>query len=128
MLRNAPLYSYVPAKDPERARRFYSEKLDLGAGEPVAGGFSFQCGDNTAFFIYPTPNAGTNQASCAFWQVNDIRSVVAWLKGRGVKFEHYEMHDGKWDGDVFTGGGAHAAWFKDTEGNTMAVIEDAPGG
>jgi hypothetical protein len=25
---------------------------------------------------------------------------------------------------IFTGGGAKAAWFKDSEGNIMAVIQD----
>lgn len=28
---------------------------------------------------------------------------------------------------VFTGGGAMAAWFKDSEGNIMAVVQDLPG-
>ncbi|HYC43876.1 MAG TPA: hypothetical protein VED01_00185 [Burkholderiales bacterium] len=39
-----------------------------------------------------------------------------------MKFEKYDMPDVDDDG-IQTGGGAKAAWFKDTEGNIMAVIQ-----
>ena len=29
MLQNAPMYSYIPAKDVARARRFYEDKVGL---------------------------------------------------------------------------------------------------
>ncbi len=47
------------------------------------------------------------------------------LEARGVVFEHYDLDDddGAWDDGVFTGGGAKAAWFKDSEGNILALIE-----
>jgi hypothetical protein len=77
----------------------------------------------TACFLYPTPNAGTSRASQAFWQVEDIEAEVAELRARGVTFEKYEM-PGMAENDVLTGGGAKAAWFKDTEGNIMALIQN----
>lgn len=79
--------------------------------------------DGTAAFLYPTDNAGTSSASQAFWQVEDIEREVAELKARGVTFEHYDMPDLETDGEIVTGGGARAAWFKDTEGNILAVIQ-----
>jgi predicted enzyme related to lactoylglutathione lyase len=124
MLKSAPLYAYVPASDMERARQFYEDKLALGRGRPSGPGLIFQFAGGTAFLLYPTPNAGTNEASCAFWQVGDIKATVAWLKGRGVVFEEYDTPDVKTEGSIFTGGGAMAAWFKDTEGNIMAVVQD----
>jgi hypothetical protein len=39
-----------------------------------------------------------------------------------VKFEKYDMPDVDENG-ISTAGGAKAAWFKDTEGNTMALIQ-----
>jgi hypothetical protein len=41
---------------------------------------------------------------------------------QGVKFEKYDMPDVDENG-ISTAGGAKAAWFKDTEGNTMALIQ-----
>jgi hypothetical protein len=90
----------------------------------VAGGVVYEFGKGTACFLYPTPNAGTSRASQAFWQVDDIEREVAELKKRGVKFEDYDMPDMKKEGSIFTGGGARAAWFKDSEGNILAVIQE----
>ena len=125
MLQNSPLYAYIPAKDGSRARKFYEEKLGFKAARAaVAGGVVYEFGKGTACFLYPTPNAGTSRASQAFWQVDDIEREVAELKKRGVKFEDYDMPDMKKEGSIFTGGGARAAWFKDTEGNILAVIQE----
>ena len=125
MLQNSPLYAYIPAKDVPRARRFYEDKLGFKPREEVAGGVVYEFGKGTAAFLYPTPNAGTSRASQAFWDVEDIEREVAELKKRGVKFEDYDMPGMKTENGIFTGGGARAAWFKDSEGNILAVIEQA---
>jgi predicted enzyme related to lactoylglutathione lyase len=125
MLQNSPLYAYIPAKDVSRARKFYEEKLGFKAREEVEGGVVYEFGKGTSCFLYPTPNAGTSRASQAFWQVDDIEREVAELKKRGVKFEDYDMPDMKKSaGGIFTGGGAKAAWFKDTEGNILALVQE----
>jgi catechol 2,3-dioxygenase-like lactoylglutathione lyase family enzyme len=123
MLSTAPIYTYVPVRDLERCRRFYEEKLGLGPGEPSGPGLTFRCGNGTAFFMYPSPGAGSNESSCAFWQVNDAQAVVDWLKGRGVVFETYPALGMQPGHEIHVGGGAKAAWFKDTEGNIMAIVE-----
>jgi predicted enzyme related to lactoylglutathione lyase len=124
MMQKFPMYAYIPAKDMARARRFYEEKVGLEPGPQVGGGVTYEFAKGTACFLYQTPNAGTSKASQAFWQVHDIARLVAELKGRGVKFEDYgEMPGMKREQEVYSGGGAKAAWFKDSEGNTMALIE-----
>jgi predicted enzyme related to lactoylglutathione lyase len=124
MLQNSPFYAYIPAKDVSRARKFYEEKLGFKAGQETAGGVVYEFGKGTAAFLYPTPNAGTSRASQAFWQVDDIEREVAELKKRGVKFEDYDMPGMKTKDGIFIGGGAKAAWFKDSEGNILAVIQE----
>src|SRR5574341_675446 len=124
MLPEAPMYSYIPAKDVGRARKCYEETLGFKPKHLTAGGVVYECGKGTACFLYPTPNAGTSLASQAFWQVEDIEREVTELKSRGVKFEEYEMPDMKPANSIYTGGGAKAAWFKDSEGNTLAVIQN----
>jgi catechol 2,3-dioxygenase-like lactoylglutathione lyase family enzyme len=125
MLQNFPMYAYIPAKDVDRARQFYERTLGFRPKEEIAGGVVYEFGDNTACFLYPTPNAGTSQASQAFWQVEDVEREVAELKARGVKFEDYDLPGEKSPSGVLTAGGAKAAWFKDTEGNILAIIESA---
>jgi len=123
MLQNSPLYAYIPAQDVARARRFYEDKLGFRPREEVAGGVVYEFGKGTAAFLYPTPNAGSSRASQAYWQVADIEREVAELKKRGVKFEDYDMPGMKTENGIFTGGGARAAWFRDSEGNILAVIQ-----
>ena len=123
MLQKSPMYAYIPAKDVERARKFYEEKLGFEPKEEVAGGVVYECAGGTACFLYPTDNAGTSKASQAFWQVEDIEREVAELKRCGVKLEEYDMPEMKTENGIATGGGAKAAWFKDSEGNIMAVIQ-----
>jgi predicted enzyme related to lactoylglutathione lyase len=123
MLQKSPVYAYLPAKDVARARNFYEQKLGFKPGKEVAGGVVYEFGDQTACFLYPTPNAGTSRASQAFWQVDDVEREVAELKSRGVQFEEYDTPEMKTENGIFTGGGAKAAWFKDSEGNTLAVVQ-----
>jgi predicted enzyme related to lactoylglutathione lyase len=123
MLQSSPLYAYIPAKDVARARQFYEQKLGFKPGRELAGGVTYEFAGGTACFLYPTPNAGTSKASQAFWQVSDIEREVAELKSRGVEFENYDMPGQKSASGVVTAGGAKAAWFKDSEGNIMAIIQ-----
>ena len=128
MLQDNPLYAYIPAKDVARARRFYEDKLGLKPQQEIAGGVVYAFGGGTAAFLYLTPNAGTSQASQAFWDVKDVDAEIRALKARGVVFERYDDLPGERspEGAVIEGG-AKAAWFKDSEGNIMAIIETMKG-
>jgi predicted enzyme related to lactoylglutathione lyase len=117
------MYAYLPARDVARARRFYEGQLGFQVKEEVNGGIVYESGKGTAAFLYPTPNAGTSAASQAFWAVEDVEREVAELKAKGVTFLHYDMPGIDMKGEIATGGGAKAAWFKDSEGNILAIIQ-----
>jgi predicted enzyme related to lactoylglutathione lyase len=123
MLQDTPMYAYIPAKDIARARAFYEQKLGFRPKGVSDSGVVYECGGRTGCFLYPTPNAGTSRASQAFWQVDDIEREVEALSARGVVFEAYDM-PGQQSNGIVTAGGAKAAWFKDSEGNILAVIQD----
>ncbi|MBB1061477.1 VOC family protein [Marilutibacter spongiae] len=123
MLQDHPIHAYLPARDVVRARHFYEQVLGLVPGAELEGGVTYAFGGGTAAFLYPTGNAGTSLASQAFWQVDDIEREVAALKQRGVRFEHYDMPDTEWEGDIGSSGCVRAAWFKDSEGNILAIIQ-----
>lgn len=123
MLQSSPLHAYIPAKDVARARAFYEQKLGFRPRSEHAGGVTYEFGKGTTCFLYPTPNAGTSRASQAFWQVEDVDREIDELKSRGVVFEEYDMPGEKSPSGAITAGGAKAAWFKDTEGNILAIVQ-----
>ena len=124
MLQKSPMFAYLPAKDVNRARQFYEQKLGFKPKREAAGGVVYEFAGATACFLYPTPNAGTSRASQAFWMVEDVEREVAELRSKGVVFEEYDMPGLKTHNGIAIGGGAKSAWFKDTEGNILAVVQD----
>lgn len=124
MLQSSAMYAYIPAKDLARARRFYEQTVGLRAKQETNGGVVYEFAGGTAAFLYPTPNAGTSQASQAFWSVQDVDAEIQALKSRGVQFERYDDLPGERSPQgAVTAGGAKAAWFKDSEGNIMALVQ-----
>jgi len=128
MLQSYPMYAYIPARDVARARKFYEGKVGLKPQQEIAGGVAYRFGDHTACFLYDAGDAaGTSRASQAFWKVDDLEREVSQLRSRGVEFEHYEPDEiggMTMNGDIAAGGGGKAAWFKDSEGNIMALIQE----
>jgi catechol-2,3-dioxygenase len=124
LLQQSPLYAYFPARDLNRARRFYEETIGLEPKSANEGGVTYEFADGTAAFLYVTDNAGTSKASQAFWSVADVDREIVELKKRGVVFERYDDMPGERspEGAVIAGG-AKAAWFKDSEGNILAIIQ-----
>jgi catechol 2,3-dioxygenase-like lactoylglutathione lyase family enzyme len=123
MLKTAPIIPYIPVTDVARARKFYEEKLGLNPKEEYAGGVIYECGNGSWVFMYPSAGVGTSKASTAFWAVDDVAVEVADLKSRGVVFEEYDMPGVKTVNSIATGVGAKTAWFKDSEGNILAVSQ-----
>jgi predicted enzyme related to lactoylglutathione lyase len=127
MLKNAAIVPYIPVADVSRARGFYEEKVGLEPKEEYAGGVIYECGKGSWAFMYRSPGAGTSRASTAFWSVEDVEREVEELKRRGVVFEEYDMPGLKTVNGIATGGGAKSAWFKDTEGNILAISQRPSG-
>ncbi len=122
-MKNARIVPYIPVANVARARTFYEEKIGLVAKEEYAGGVVYECGDGSWVFMYPSAGAGTSRASTAFWAVDDVIAEVAALRKKGVVFEEYDMPGLKTVNGIATGGGAKTAWFKDTEGNILAISQ-----
>lgn len=124
MLQDSPMYAYLPAQDVTRARALYEQKLGLAPKVENAGGVIYEFADHTGCFLYPTPNAGTSRASQAYWAVKDIEREVRELQARGVRFEEYDLPGMTFRNGIAEGVGGKAAWFKDPEGNILALIQE----
>jgi catechol 2,3-dioxygenase-like lactoylglutathione lyase family enzyme len=122
MLRDFPVHTTIPASDLARARRFYEETLGFEADRVTPAGVVYRALDSW-FLLFPSSGAGTNKATACGFQVKDLQATVAELKGRGVRFEEYDMPNFKTvDGIVHTPVGS-SAWFKDTEGNIIGLVQ-----
>lgn len=112
----------IPATDLERARRFYEEMLGLAVESTMQAGIVFRLGKGSAFFLYPSGSAGAGH-TIGTWIVDDVRAAVRDLRARGIEFEEYDLPGLKTDDAVADLGSELAAWFKDSEGNILAVAE-----
>ncbi|HSX31902.1 MAG TPA: VOC family protein [Candidatus Saccharimonadales bacterium] len=124
MLKNLKVYAIAPAKDLARAKAFYKEKLDLEPAAEFEGGAMYVCGGGTQLLVYETSFAGTAENTAMGWDTDDIEAEVAALKARGVVFEEYDMVGIKTVNSIADTGGEKAAWFKDSEGNILAISQN----
>ena len=122
MLANSTIRAVIAAKDLARAQRWYAEKLDLRPLREEAQGFLYQVG-SSQFFLYQTSSAGTAQNTVAEFEVPDIDAVMVDLRRRGVIFEEYNYPDFKTVNGIAMLGSDRAAWFKDSEGNFLALAQ-----
>ena len=76
--------------------------------------------------MYVPSNAGTSKASQAFWQVTDLAAEMGGLRARGVVFEEYNFPRFAMVDGFATAIGAKPAWFNDTQGNTMGLVQNLP--
>jgi predicted enzyme related to lactoylglutathione lyase len=123
MLSTSQIVAYVPVSDLGRARKFYEEKLGFRPSDTNDVGVMYESGKGSRFFAYRSAGAGTNKASTAFWDVPDLEAEMRDLKKRGIVFEEYDSPGFKTVNGIATGGGAKTAWFKDSEGNILAVSQ-----
>ncbi len=123
MLQNHDAIPNIAVKDLKTAGTFYEETLGLKKidddGENV---ITFQSG-NSKLFVYRSQFAGTNQATAMTWAVgDDIENIASSLKAKGVTFEHYDMPGMTRNGDIHGEEKMKAAWFKDPDGNILALV------
>jgi catechol 2,3-dioxygenase-like lactoylglutathione lyase family enzyme len=122
MLGDTNAIANVAVKDLEVARQFYVGKLGLNEQKSEeAEVLACKSGDSL-IFVYKSEYAGTNKATSVTWEVKDVPGEVKALKNKGITFEHYEFPGGRLEGDVHILGDMKAAWFKDPDGNILALV------
>jgi catechol 2,3-dioxygenase-like lactoylglutathione lyase family enzyme len=134
MLQNGDVATRLPAQDLERARAFYAGKLGLEPSEERPGGLLYRCAHGEfALFQTDAPPSGAHTQMA--WQVADIDAAIAQLRARGVVFEEYDLPGLTTAGGIAHvagnypskgGAGERAAWFKDSEGNLLAIGQPVP--
>jgi len=122
MFEHANVTTMLAVKDLGRARKFYEGVLGLTPGGPKDPEVQmYQTGD-ARLAVYVSQYAGTNQATALTWEVESVEDAVRDLKARGIEFEHYDLPETTRHGDVHVSGPVKNAWFKDQDGNILAIM------
>jgi predicted enzyme related to lactoylglutathione lyase len=130
MLSSSRVEANIPAADLKRARDFYADVLGLTPTREIDGiQLTYRTDGGTTFNVYATSFAGQAGHTIAQWHVDDVEAEVRDLKAKGVAFEVYDDMPGvRWDGDIASMEGmGRAAWFKDSEGNTLCLDQEDAG-
>lgn len=102
----------IPSQDPERARRFYVETLELQPDEHSR--HEFWVG-NTCFEIWEPERMGMSfqpvKNGLALLHVEDVAAARAELEAKDVEFV----------GETFDTGVCHMAFFRDPDGNELVL-------
>jgi catechol 2,3-dioxygenase-like lactoylglutathione lyase family enzyme len=126
MLEASKVAARIPVQDLQRARSFYAEKLGLEPSVELPGGLLYRCGEGE-FGLFESAGAASGDHTQMSWRVEDIETIVEWLRARGVVFEEYdfpglrtvngiaEVRDS--EGNLFGKG----AWFRDSESNVLGI-------
>jgi catechol 2,3-dioxygenase-like lactoylglutathione lyase family enzyme len=125
MLEEARLLANFKSADLDRTVAFYEGTLGLSVlhrREIVPGveEVRFATGGGILCFESGDPQGKTNDL--AGWDVDDVGAAVVALKERGVVFEEYDYPSLKTVDGVATLGSMQAAWFKDPDGNLLALV------
>ncbi len=126
MLREARIAAVVPVSDRQRAIEFYEKKLGLRLKEETAHEIHFACGGDTMLSLYESVGAGESRHTLAGFVVEDLEGTVASLRDQGVVFDEYDTPQLKTEGGIAQIGKTRGAWFRDPDGNIIAVVEDRP--
>lgn len=123
MLANSKIHPTLPAVDLGRARKFYEEKLGLEVlrTDPSPGVMFQDKSGTAALYVYQRGATKADHTVAAF-EVEDIEAEVKELKAKGVKFDVFDVPGVTWENEIAVMGSMKGAWFKDSEGNTLAVM------
>lgn len=111
--------------DLAESQSFYEGVVGLTlSAETIPNHLLFQCGDGTTLLVYgrPAPNKA-DHTQVRFW-TDDVERDVRELESRGAVFEDYDFPTLKTVDHVATTAGiGKSAWFKDPDGNTLALFQ-----
>ena len=114
----------LPAQDLARAKAFYRDKLGLTPtqeDQDPRGGVMYELSGGTGFAVFLSSGKASGTHTQLALEVPDVEAAVKDLRARGLKFEEYDSPGLKTKDGIAEIAGTKVAWFKDSEGNLIAV-------
>jgi len=117
----------IAVEDLDRAIGFYRDTLGLSVRnlEGDMASALVEVGDSDRFILYKSTYR-RGETTVASFIVEDVEGAVRDLRDRGVRFEEYDFPGLKTVNGIATEGGLKTGWFKDPEGNTLAISNELP--
>ena len=122
MLSDSKAFSGFAVDDLARAKAFYGETLGLDVSEEH-GLLTLRLGGGTNVLVYPKPDHTPATFTILNFPVDDIEAAVDRLTAAGIELERYEGELQTDEKGIFRGGGPLIAWFRDSAGNILSVLE-----
>jgi catechol 2,3-dioxygenase-like lactoylglutathione lyase family enzyme len=125
MFSDNKISAVLVSTDLQRSQDFYENKIGLTLSpETIKNHLLFDCGNGTTLLIYGRGNGNAaDHTQVRFW-TTDVHKDVDELVSKGIEFEEYDMGAFKTiDHVVTTAGIGRSAWFKDPDGNTIALFQ-----
>ena len=123
MLSQAQIHATIPAQDLERARAFYETVLGLKPASVAPAGIFYEVDSGSRFLLFPSSGRASGGHTQLGFTVDDIEAEVGALREKGVAFESYAMPQFDAATSIATFPGTRSAWFKDTEGNLLGMVQ-----
>jgi predicted enzyme related to lactoylglutathione lyase len=123
MLKQIRAAAMLPAQDLDRAKAFYRDKLGLTPTQErdPMGGMLYELDGGTGFAVFLSSGKSSGTYTQMALEVQDLDAAVKDLLARGLKFEEYDTPGLKTVNGIAEIAGTKVAWFKDSEGNLIAI-------
>jgi catechol 2,3-dioxygenase-like lactoylglutathione lyase family enzyme len=122
MIGDSDALATIAVKNLKAGRQFYEDKLGFKVVHTEGDqAVTYQSG-KSQLLVYQSQFAGTNKATAVTWMIKNVEALVKELKAKGITFEHYDFPGMTRKGDVHVAGTHKNAWFKDPDGNILALI------
>ncbi len=125
MLADRRVHVTLPVADLERARAFYEGKLGFSPYSVQPTAVLYRAGEGTLFAASKGSAVSTGSHTQMAFTSHDLAADVADARARGIVFEEYDLPGFRTVDGIAPVGPNRAAWFKDSEGNLIAIIEFA---
>jgi catechol 2,3-dioxygenase-like lactoylglutathione lyase family enzyme len=122
MLGESDAVATIAVRNLAAGRKFYEDKLGFKVVHTEGDQAVTYGSGKSQLLVYQSQFAGTSKATAATWMVKDVEGLVKELKAKGISFEHYDLPGLTLKGDVHVAGKFMNAWFKDPDGNILALI------
>lgn len=127
MLSDASYAAALPCRDLERAKSFYADKLGLVPVGEMPDRIFYKGRNGTEFFLFASSGRASGSHDQMRFSVADIEAEVRALKLRGVQFEEFDFPGFDKATSIAWVIDHSAAWFKDSEGNLLVIVQLAVG-
>jgi catechol 2,3-dioxygenase-like lactoylglutathione lyase family enzyme len=121
---NHPI-AFIPTKQPKAARAFYEQTLGLRCESEDPFAIVFRLGPEPGIMLRVTnaPDFTPAPFTIFGWQVDDVVASVKELAAKGIEFQRYGFFEQDEHAVWHSPSGAHIAWFKDPDGNTLSLSQ-----